>query len=105
MQGAQDPDLELPPADLVEDAGIPVYTIGVGNPAGTADREVLDVSAGAAALTGAVWGGRQAAAQVETPDTLNMDYAYYNSPYMFGLLFGLGLYLAACAAQFTQGVL
>jgi sulfonate transport system substrate-binding protein len=41
-------------------------------------RRRLIAIAGAAALTGAVWSGRRAAAQVETPDTLNMDFAYYN---------------------------
>ncbi len=46
--------------------------------AGTLDRRRLLAIAGAAALTGAVWSGRRAAAQVEAPDTLNMDYAYYN---------------------------
>lgn len=44
----------------------------------TLNRRRLLAIAGAAALTGAVWSGRQAVAQVETPDTLNLDYAYYN---------------------------
>lgn len=35
---------------------------------------------GAAAITAAVWNGQRAAhaAQIETPDTLRLDYAYYN---------------------------
>ncbi len=47
------------------------------SPASLSRRRLLAI-AGAAALTGAVWSGRQAAAQVETPDKLNLDYAYYN---------------------------
>jgi uncharacterized membrane protein len=43
--GAQD-------AAAAADAGVPVYTIGIGSPDGRSDREVLDASAGEASLTG-----------------------------------------------------
>jgi sulfonate transport system substrate-binding protein len=43
------------------------------------DRRRLLAIAGAAAVTGALWSTtRAASAQVDAPDTLNMDYAYYN---------------------------
>jgi sulfonate transport system substrate-binding protein len=45
----------------------------------TIDRRRLLAIAGAAALTGAVWSGtRAASAQVEAPEQLRLDYAYYN---------------------------
>ena len=44
------------------------------------NRRRLVALSGAAAITAAAWSGQRAAhaAQVETPDTLRLDYAYYN---------------------------
>jgi uncharacterized membrane protein len=39
------------PSDSVTDAGVPVFTVGVGSPRVVPDLEVLDVAAGEAALT------------------------------------------------------
>ncbi|HEV2127185.1 MAG TPA: aliphatic sulfonate ABC transporter substrate-binding protein [Thermomicrobiales bacterium] len=46
----------------------------------TIDRRRLLAAAGAAAVTGTLWGASRAAAQeeIDAPETLRMDYAYYN---------------------------